>query len=455
MNLNRLKYVHFIGIGGIGMSALARYFNQMGVRVSGYDRMMTDLTKELIKEGVDVYHDESPAYVGEVPDLIVYTPAIPEDHIEFEEARNQGVPLMKRASVLGLIAEEFRTVAVAGTHGKTTTSTMLASILKNSGVDTTVFLGGISRDYNSNYHLGKSDWMVTEADEFDRSFLMLHPEIVILNSLDPDHLDIYRDLDDMIGTYAKFIRGIKEDGVLLIKEGLPDSLLQIDACVFDNIVVKTFGKSEEADYRLDSLEWRKGKMYLKWDAEGAEFESQLSVAGEHNAMNAMAAMAAGMIMGNSGRQMSSALSEFKGIQRRFEKRYDDGDFVIIDDYAHHPSEVEAAIKATRFVYPDRKLIGVFQSHLYSRTRDFMDEFARSLGGLDAFYSCELYPAREEPIEGVSGKVLFDKVEVAEKTFCKKEELPIELRLSKGDVVLVMGAGNIDSIIPELIERIGG
>ena len=209
------------------MSALARYFNQLGIRVSGYDRMETELTRTLLSEGIDVYHDESPAYVGDVPDLVIYTPAVPDDHVEFDEARNQGIPLMKRASVLGLIAEQYRTVAVAGTHGKTTTSTLLASLLKHTDVSVTVFLGGISRDFNGNFHLGKSEWMVTEADEFDRSFLMLHPEVAILNSLDPDHLDIYQDTAEMIATYARFIRGIRQGGLLIIREGLSEVLIEM------------------------------------------------------------------------------------------------------------------------------------------------------------------------------------------------------------------------------------
>ena len=453
MNLKKLNYIHFIGIGGIGMSAIARYFNHHGLKVSGYDKTATPLTQTLQDEGITVYHEDQPAYLEDLPDTIIYTPAVPDDHPEFNEARANGIPLMKRSTALGKISEDYQTIAVAGTHGKTTTSTMIASLMKNLGVDLTAFLGGLSNDFDGNLALGNSPWMITEADEYDRSFLKLHPQFVVINSLDPDHLDIYGEHDEMVSSYADFVNGMPTDSKVIVKYGLEKELLNKKNHLFDDKHIKTFGFEEEADYRIDNANESKGSMSIKWSHDSKQYASTLGMAGDHNAMNGLAAMAACVEAGFEIEKVATALSEFKGIHRRFEKIIDTDELVIIDDYAHHPKEIEETVRGVRRMYPGRRIIGVFQAHLYTRTRDFLQEFAKALAELDVFYSCELYPAREKPIPGISGKTLFDAVQVKAKTFMAKEELGRKIEWKKNDVILIMGAGNINSIISELKNRI--
>ena len=453
MNLKKLKYIHFIGIGGIGMSAIARYFNHQGLKVSGYDKTATPLTERLQVEGITVYHEDQPTYLDDVPDLIIYTPAVPDDHPEFNDARANGIPLMKRSTALGKISEDYQTIAVAGTHGKTTTSTMIASLMKNLGVDLTAFLGGLSNDFDGNLVLGKSPWMITEADEYDRSFLKLHPQVAVINSLDADHLDIYGDHEEMISSYADFVNGMPSDSRVIIKYGLEKDLLSKKDHLFDDKHVKTFGFEEEADYRINDTIESQGLMTIKWSHNSKQFTSTLGMAGDHNAMNGLAAMAVCVEAGLEIENVALALSGFKGIHRRFEKIIETDELVIIDDYAHHPREIEETVRGVRRMYPGRRIVGVFQAHLYSRTRDFLHDFARVLSELDVFYSCELYPARENPIQGISGRVLFDAVEVKDKVFMAKEELGGKIKWNKNDVILIMGAGNINSIITELKNRI--
>lgn len=449
MTLTNLKYVHFIGIGGIGMSALARYFNERGIKVSGYDKTKTVLTSELENEGIFVYDENTPHYKFGVPDLIIYTPAVPISHAEFDVARSEGIKLYKRSEVLGEISKSFKTVAVAGTHGKTTTTGILTSLALQLKMNFTAFVGGVLPELNGNYIHRGDEWLITEADEFDKSFLTLRPDVIIINSMDADHLDIYKDANDLENNYIEFLSQLKTGGVLIVRDELKSKVVK----ALHKKDIWSFGDSEEADFRLLNIIPDDGKMKLVWSFQKAQYESHLSMPGRHNAYNALGAMGAAIAVGNKPEEVARQLGEFKGIHRRFEIVFKNEEVVIIDDYAHHPTEIKAAVAAAKWMFPGRRLIGVFQSHLYSRTRDFMDQFAEELSKLDLLFTCELYPAREQPIEGVSGRDLFDRVKMEKKYYLPKSEIASEIRPVKDDVVLVMGAGNIDSIIPELIEKI--
>lgn len=453
MRMDEIKYVHMIGIGGIGMSALARFFRSRDVQVSGYDRTSSRLTASLERSGISIYHEDRPEYPFGRPDLVIYTPAVSKDHPEFELAEQSGLMIKKRSEVLGLVSQGYKTLGVAGTHGKTTTTAMIISLMKNMDMGFTGMVGGILPEIDGNYFERPGEWMVTEADEFDRSFLTLNPELAVINSLDADHLDVYGSSEELIKNYAKYVEGIEEDGCLLIREGLMEVLRPYLAETLKDVKIKIYGLSEEADYRLKRIEPADGRVMMQWTYGDNDHRSDLILPGLHNALNALAAMAACIEIGLEPEKVSARLADFKGIRRRFEKRFDNGDVVIIDDYAHHPTEISATIRAARWLYPDRRLIGVFQSHTYSRTRDFLDDFAESLEALDVFYSCELYPAREEPILGIDGWALWKKVDLRDKRFLEKGKLAKGIDVKKDDVILIMGAGNIDSIIPELIERI--
>jgi UDP-N-acetylmuramate--alanine ligase len=451
MKMGEVHSIYFLGIGGIGMSALARYFNDKGCRVAGYDRTRSELTAKLEAEGMSIHYNIDPKNLDAEWDLVVYTPAIPAVHAELAYAKEKGLAVMKRSELLGLISKDHSTIAVAGTHGKTTTSTILADILVRLGADPLVFLGGIHAGWKSNYRSGKGPLMVTEADEFDRSFLHLHPYYSILNSVDADHLDIYHDPGRMLETYKAFLKGHPEGAKVLVQE---EVLKHMDLEGLDHVDLLTFGYSELNDYRLLSTELRKGQYWMRWSKAGETFEVQCGLPGRHNAMNTLGALALVDRMGCDLGAAQEVVAEFEGIHRRFEVRYSDHERVIIDDYAHHPNEVKAAITAARESFPGYKLKVVFQAHLYSRTRDFMKEFAEALSVADVLFTCEIYPAREEPIDGITGEALFDKVEAKEKYYRRKKDLPDIIDLQKQEVLLVLGAGNIDSIIDEVIEKIG-
>ena len=451
MKVSEVHSIYFLGIGGIGMSALARYFNDMGCQVAGYDRSRSELTSKLQNEGMAIHYNIEPSHLDRDWDLVVYTPALPSDQEELVYARERGLTVMKRSELLGLLSKDHSTIAVAGTHGKTTTSTILADVLVRLGADPLVFLGGIHAGWKSNYRPGKGPLMVTEADEFDRSFLHLHPYYSILNSVDADHLDIYGDPGKMLETYKAFIKGHPEGAKVLIQE---DVLKHMDLEDLDHVDVLTFGYGESNDYRLLSTELRNGEYWMRWRAAGQTYQVQCGLPGRHNAMNTLGALALVDKMGCDLDAAQEVVAEFEGIHRRFEVRYSKEGKVVIDDYAHHPSEVKAAIAAAREFFPGYKLKVVFQAHLYTRTRDFMEEFAEVLSDVDVLYTCEIYPAREEAIEGITGEALFEKVKAKEKYYRRKKDLPDIIDLQKQEVLLVLGAGNIDSIIDEVIRKIG-
>lgn len=455
MRLDALKHVYFIGIGGIGMSAIARYFISRGIRVSGYDRTRTVLTEALENEGMAIHYTDD---MNEVPadiDMVVYTPAIPADHTELCHFKASSLPLLKRSEVLGLISNDLRSVGIAGTHGKTTTSTMTAHVLKVGGIDVSAFLGGISADYNSNFIIGKSDVVVLEADEYDRSFLRLAPFIASISSMDPDHLDIYGDRDKMIETgYKAYASRVRDNGFLIIREGLlaEFSVGELMAFYKRGITVLEYGYGPGVQIRISNIGVSEGRYHFDYEGLGIMMEHvTLNIAGRHNVENATVAMTVALLMDVEEEGIRRALAGFKGIQRRFEKIIDRPDLVYIDDYAHHPGELKVAIDAARILYPDKKITGIFQPHLYSRTHDFADGFAEELDKLDEILLMDIYPARELPMEGVTSEIIYRRMKNPNVKLVTKATVMEELKQMHPEVLMTLGAGDIDTFVPKIKE----
>ena len=423
MNKSGMNTVYFLGIGGIGMSALARYYRSRGWIVAGYDRTSSPLTKQLEDEGMSIHYEDDPRLLPDLIDKVIYTPAVPKDLNEIAEIKRRGLPMMKRAEALGAISKEHFTIAAAGTHGKTTTTAMVAHILKESGIDMTAFIGGIANNFGSNLHLGTTDKaiLVVEADEFDHSFLYLDPDISIVNSIDADHLDIYGDRQHLVDSFNEFARLTKQ--CVIVKEGL-----EID--VRNKI---TFGLDKSCDYRADQL--------------GIE----MPIPGKHNLLNATAAYIAALEIGISPKNIINALASFKGVKRRFDIRIRTNDYIYIDDYAHHPEEIKSCLSAIKTSFPSKRVTVVFQPHLFTRTRDFMEDFAKSLAMADSLILLDIYPAREKPIEGITSQVLLDKVQIEDKCLCSKAELTAILEQRRPELLVTMGAGDIDRFV-EPIEK---
>ena len=448
MELNKIHNIYFIGIGGIGMSALARYFKALGKTVAGYDRTATNLTNELITEGFNIHFVED---INLIPDdflepdkhtLIVYTPAVPQNHNELVYFRQNKFNIMKRAEVLGLISENKKAIAVAGTHGKTTITTMIAHILKQAENDCTAFLGGISKNYESNLLLSEnSECVVVEADEFDRSFLFLSPTIAVITSMDADHLDIYGDQEELVKSFNQFAHKIKTGGVLFYKKGL--NLKLTDKEKFASF---TYAIEKDADYKAVNIRVVHNTHYFDIvTPQGIMENLTLGVPGKVNIENITAAVAVAYYLGITPPVIRGALASYSGVRRRFDYHINLPDLVYIDDYAHHPEELKATISSVKTLYKGRKITGIFQPHLYSRTRDFADEFAHSLELLDELFLLDIYPAREQPIEGVTSSLIFHKVQMKHKTLCSKDEVVNLIMDAKIDVLLTMGAGDIDTL----------
>ncbi|MBC7885758.1 MAG: UDP-N-acetylmuramate--L-alanine ligase [Saprospiraceae bacterium] len=451
MSIQDTSHIYFVGIGGIGMSAIARYFNAHGKKVSGYDKTKTLLTEKLEQEGISIQYEDDISLIPANIDIVIYTPAIPKDHLGMKYLVDLGLPMMKRSEALGLISKDKRSVAIAGTHGKTTTSSMTAHVLKVGGIDVSAFLGGITVDYHSNFLIGNSDVVVLEADEYDRSFLKLDPFIAAILSMDPDHLDIYGDKELMVGGYKAFAGKIKENGVLIIKSGLLDkfTLNELSELSRKTIVIYEFGVSE-GDIMITNIGVEGGRFVFDYQGLGLKIDKLiLNMPGRHNAENACVAISVGILLGVTEDKIRKALAEFKGIQRRFEKIIDQKNLVFIDDYAHHPSELRAAIEAARTLYPDKKLTGIFQPHLYSRTRDFAEGFAHELDNLDEVILMDIYPARELPISGVTSEIIFKLMKNKNKILVTKATLMERLKGYYPEVLLTLGAGDIDTFVPEI------
>ncbi len=451
MKFEKIRHVYLLGIGGIGMSALARYFNATGKKVMGYDKTRTGLTDELVAEKIDVFFDENTDRLLSLeldPDstLVIYTPAVPKSHAEYLFFIANHYSLKKRSEVLGMITENGFTIAVAGTHGKTTTSSMIAHILCSAGVDCSAFLGGITQNYHTNLILGKKlgekdSIIVVEADEYDRSFLALHPDIAVITSIDADHLDIYGDKEHMQESYHLFAKQVKEGGFLIAKNGT--EIIQKDV----KAKVITYSLLDDSDINAADISISKGNYHYAVITEDIILDGlTLGLPGSHNVENSVAAIAAARLVGVTDAKIKTALASFKGVKRRFEFQIKSDQLVFIDDYAHHPEELRACITSVRELYPDRKLTGVFQPHLFTRTRDFADGFAESLSLLDEVILLDIYPAREQPIEGVTSGMLLDKITAKSKMICTKQELVPELKKRELEVLLTVGAGDIDMLV---------
>lgn len=457
--LNNIRNVYFLGIGGIGMSALARYFYAAGKGVAGYDRTPTPLTRQLSAEGIAIHYTDDPLLVpgpfrspGDT--LVVLTPAVPADHAELAWFRNTGFKIHKRSEILGTIARDKKTVAVAGTHGKTTVSTMIAHIMSQSKSGCSAFLGGISKNFNSNLVLNmESDWLVAEADEFDRSFLQLHPYAAIVTSMDPDHLDIYGNAESMREAFSRFIGQINRKGILLMKKGLP-----VDRSVAPEQVY-SYALDEEADFCAENIRLENRKYFFDLSGPGMIIRDiSLMHPGKVNVENAVAASSMAALLGTGHDVIRNALESFSGIQRRFDYHINTSTKVYIDDYAHHPKELEATITSVRELYPGRKITGIFQPHLYSRTRDFHVDFGASVADADVVWVTDVFPAREAPIPGVTGALVADAAREAGapdvRYHASVDDLPQALAdtLRGGDVLLTLGAGSVERVGGEVLRR---
>lgn len=443
MELDNIQRVYFIGIGGIGMSAIARYFVKRGCMVCGYDKTQTNLTLALEQEGISIaYIDDIslvPVEFGEDNEqtLIVYTPAIPGDSAILNYFKEKGFKLKKRSEVLGIISKGQFCIAVAGTHGKTTTSSIIAHVLTHTGYGCTAFLGGISTNYNSNFLIGDNNVVVVEADEYDRSFLTLHPDISVITSMDADHLDIYGDAASLNESFELFAGQLKEDGKLFVKEGLPLNGITYSANL-DSSLKATNIHVDNANFVFD---FEDGYAKIK--------DLSLSLPGKHNVENAVAAIGVALSLGIHPKSIKKAIASFKGVKRRFEYIVKSSDHVYIDDYAHHPEELRACFDAVRQLYPDKKMTVIFQPHLFTRTRDFADEFAKVLGTADSLLLLEIYPARELPLPGINAKYLLDKITLDDKEICSKEAVVKTIEDRNPELLLTVGAGDIDTLIQPL------
>ena len=440
--MSRYSHIYFIGIGGIGMSAIARYCHHAGLKVSGYDKTPSPVTEALEQEGIPVHFDSNVSLIPPAPEetLVIYTPAVPSDMAEMVYVRAHGYRIVKRAEALGEITSGKRCLAVSGTHGKTTTSTMLAHILTESGEGCTAFLGGISKNYGSNLLLSDNDVIVAEADEFDRSFLQLHPEAAVVTSMDADHLDIYSGLEDLRETFVKF--GAQTARYLIIRKGLEERFRQ--AGVKADIV--TYGNGGDF-YASDIVSDGTGRMFFTLNTPYGIFkEFHAGVPGLVYIENATAAAAMSMLHGVPVESIRKAISTFCGVVRRFDIRLNIPGHTYIDDYAHHPAELAATISSIRQIWPGRKICGIFQPHLYSRTKDFYPEFASSLSLLDSVILLPIYPAREEPIPGVSSEMILDRITLQDKRIIEKQDLLAEISNKDSDILVTFGAGDIDRFV---------
>jgi len=458
MDLKKIHTVYFIGIGGIGMSAIARYFKTQGKCVAGYDKTKTSLTDELLIEGMDVHFNDDLSLLN--PEtreainhkenvLVVYTPAVPKDHSELHYFKNNGYTIKKRAEVLGLITSNTFTIAVGGTHGKTTTSSIIAHLLKSSGHSIAAFLGGITQNYDTNFLISENpEYVVVEADEYDRSFLTLHPDIAVITSMDPDHLDIYNDDAHVKESFNLFAQQVKPGGRLIISVKAGKNLKPVDR------IVSSYSVTDEGDYYASEIKIVNGIYHFNLHtSSGIISNLAVGLPGLHNVENAVAAAAVAQSLNLTNEQIIAGLKSFKGVKRRFDYQIKSKNLIYIDDYAHHPEELKACINSVRELYPDKKITGVFQPHLFSRTRDFADGFAKSLELLDEIILLEIYPARELPIEGINSSWLLDKINSKHKIISSKDELVKELSKRHLEVVLTLGAGDIDTLVEPIREQL--
>ena len=452
MNLEDIKAVYFVGAGGIGMSALVRFFLAKGYKVGGYDKTPSPLTERLIEEGALIHYDDN---IDEVDDcfkqkdevLVVYTPAIPDDHQELQYFRTNGFEVQKRAQVLGTLTKSLKGLCVAGTHGKTTTSTMAAHLLHQSHVDCNAFLGGISKNYGTNYILSESEYVVIEADEFDRSFHWLSPYMTVITATDPDHLDIYGTKEAYLESFRKYTTLIQKGGALIIHKGL-----EMQPDVQEGVTIYEYSRSE-GDFHAENIRIGGGEIVFDFVHPGGVVRDiQLGVPVSINIDNGIAAMALAILNGATEDELREGMKTFAGVDRRFDFKVKNDKMVFLSDYAHHPNEIAASVRSVREIYADKKIAAIFQPHLYTRTRDFYREFADALSGLDAVYLCDIYPARELPIPGVTSRLIYDNLRPGvERHLITKADILDVARKADFDVLVSLGAGDIEDYVPQITE----
>mgnify|MGYP001947752991 CR=1 FL=1 len=447
MDFKSIHNVYFIGVGGIGMSALARYFQEIGKNVAGYDKTPTKITTALSGLGVDIHFKDDVSFISDgfkdnSNTLVVYTPAVQNSHSELLYFKSKGFTIKKRAEVLGLITENTFCFAVAGTHGKTTTSSILGHILKVCNADMTAFLGGITENYHSNLILNGSKISVVEADEFDRSFLQLSPDVACITSMDADHLDIYGEANELEKSFVDFSNKLSDKSKLFVKEGLALSGI-------------TYGVSESSDYSVQDVEIQNGAYHFNIKTPKEElYDVVFHLPGQHNLSNALVAFAMAYDYGFETKKIIEGLASFKGVERRFTYQIKREDLVFVDDYAHHPTEIDAVYQAVTEMYPDEKVLVVFQPHLFSRTQDFADDFAASLSQFNEVRLLDIYPARELPIEGITSEWLLGKMTLENKKIITKNEIVSEIEASDAKIILTMGAGDIGAEVSKIKEHLG-
>ncbi len=446
------KNIYFLGIGGIGMSALARYFKAKGYEVAGYDRTSSGLTRQMEQEGMNIHYEDNTELIpgnfrNPENTLVVFTPAVPGTMGELVDFIKKKFTVLKRSQVLGEITRHQRGICVAGTHGKTTTSTMTAHLLHHSHVDCNAFIGGISKNFERNLHLSdKSDLVVIEADEYDRSFLTLSPYMAVITAVDPDHLDIYGSEETYRAGFEEFTSLIQPGGVLLLKKGLP-----VSPRIQEGVRLFTYSLDDaEADFYAKNIRVVNGEIIFDFVTPNGLIENiQPGVPVMINIENGIAAMTLALLNGATPGEIRKAMATFAGVKRRFDFQIKQENLVFIDDYAHHPEELKACIESLRMLYKDKKICGVFQPHLYTRTRDFAGQFAQSLSLLDELVLLDIYPAREEPIPGVTSQMLLDKVAIDKKCVCTKADLEEYIRANRFEVLVTIGAGDIELLVPEI------
>lgn len=464
---------YFLGIGGIGMSALARYFHRQGHTVSGYDRTPSPLTHELEAEGIAIHYTDDPTLIPEHIDLAVYTPAVPTETAEYQHLLNKGIPLEKRSQVLGEVTRGKKCIAVAGTHGKTSTSSMIAHILSCSPLGCSAFLGGIAKNFDSNIVVDtKSEYVVVEADEYDRSFLQLHPYCAVITATDADHLDIYGTHENMLEAFLQFAEQIDPDGTLIIKQGvrlskekenvshhhdheeehdhehnLHDQLPTLNPQLS---ILDYTAHGIEADYYPWNVRNYGGNIYFDLRTpKGVYYDIELPNSPLYNVENAVAAAAVVLTLGLDEYQLRHGLKTYQGVRRRFDYRIKGKDLIYIDDYAHHPQEIKACLDSIRYLYPGKRVVGIFQPHLYTRTRDFADQFAEVLSTLDEIIMLPIYPAREKPILGVTSSMVLRKINTMSKYLCTPDQTLELLPALYPDILVTLGAGDIDRLVPRI------
>lgn len=446
----KARTYYLVGIGGIGMSAIARYLKEEGNNVFGYDRVCTALTKELEQEGVEIVYEDDSSHIATLNvDEVIYTPAIPSDSAILRYVKVMGIPLFKRSEALGRITRGKKTIAVAGTHGKTTTAGLTAHILKNSRIGCSAFLGGISNNYSTNFLVNhNSDYVVVEADEYDRSFLRLSPFFSLITSIAEDHLDIYGNLDNLEQAFIQFANLTDKNGRLFLKNNL---LVKIESEVPETTYSLT---DVDADYYASNIRVSEGAYYFDFHTPDKVYhDMKMTYPGRHNIENAVASLSMALSLGVNECEFREGLATFKGMKRRFDLRIKTDKTIYYDDYAHHPQEIEATIKSLKELYPDKRICGVFQPHLYSRTRDFAGEFAQSLELLDDIILLPIYPAREEPIEGITSDTILGKIRKSSKYYVEKDRLLPLLKTLQPELLVTLGAGDIDRFVEPITEMI--